>query len=48
MRWLVVVPLLARRYLDPNVTQCQRENAELVFDALRRYLGLASANISVT
>jgi hypothetical protein len=40
MRWPFVVPLLARRYLDPNATQGQRDSAELVFDALHRYLGV--------
>jgi hypothetical protein len=40
MRWPFVVPLLARRYLDPRATQSQRESAELVFDALHRYLGI--------
>jgi hypothetical protein len=40
MRWPFVVPLLARRYLDPHATQSQREGAELVFDALHRYLGV--------
>jgi hypothetical protein len=40
MRWPFVVPLLARRYLDPRATQSQREGAELVFDALHRYLGV--------
>jgi Domain of unknown function (DUF4386) len=40
MRWPFVVPLLARRYVDPNATQGQRDNAELVFDALHRYLGV--------
>jgi len=38
MRWPFVVPLLARRYLDPDATQGQRDSAELVFDALHRYL----------
>jgi uncharacterized protein DUF4386 len=40
MRWPFVVPLLARRYLDPRATQGQRESAELLFDALHRYLGV--------
>jgi hypothetical protein len=40
MRWPFVVPLLARRYVDPNATQSRRDNAELVFDALHRYLGV--------
>jgi hypothetical protein len=40
MRWPFVVPLLARRYVDPRATQGQRESAELVFDALHRYLGV--------
>lgn len=40
MRWPFVVPLLARRYVDLNATQGQRESAELVFDALHRYLGV--------
>ena len=40
MRWPFVVPMLARRYLDPNATQGQRDNSELVFDALHRYLGV--------
>jgi hypothetical protein len=40
MRWPFVVPVLARRYLDPRATQNQRESAELVFDALHRYLGI--------
>jgi hypothetical protein len=35
-----VVPLLARRYVDPRATQTQRESAELLFDALHRYLGV--------
>ncbi|MEK6208174.1 MAG: DUF4386 domain-containing protein [Chloroflexota bacterium] len=40
MRWPFVVPLLARRYLDPRATQSQRDSAEVVFDALHRYLGV--------
>jgi hypothetical protein len=40
MRWPFVVPLLARRYVDPGATQSQRDAAELVFDALHRYLGV--------
>jgi len=40
MRWPFVVPMLARRYVDPNATQGQRESAALVFDALHRYLGV--------
>jgi hypothetical protein len=40
MRWPFVVPLLARRYVDPRATQTQRESAELLFDALHRYLGV--------
>jgi hypothetical protein len=40
MRWPFVVPLLARRYLDPRATQTQRESTELLFDALHRYLGV--------
>jgi hypothetical protein len=40
MRWPFVVPLLARRYVDPHATQSQRDSAELVFDALHRYLGV--------
>ncbi len=40
MRWPFVVPLLARRYVDPHATQSQRDGAELVFDALHRYLGI--------
>jgi uncharacterized protein DUF4386 len=40
IRWPFVVPLLARRYLDPRATQGQRESAELLFDALHRYLGV--------
>lgn len=40
MRWPFVVPLLARRYVEPNATQSQRDSAELVFDALHRYLGV--------
>jgi hypothetical protein len=40
MRWPFVVPLLARRYLDPTATQGQRDSAELIFDALHRYLGV--------
>lgn len=40
MRWPFVVPLLARRYVDPQATQSQRDSAELVFDALHRYLGV--------
>ena len=40
MRWPFVVPLLARQYLDPDATQGQRDSAELVFDALHRYLGV--------
>jgi len=40
MRWPFVVPLLARRYVDPRATQGQRETAELVFAALHRYLGV--------
>jgi Domain of unknown function (DUF4386) len=40
MRWPFVVPLLARRYVDSDATQSQRENAELIFDALHRYLGV--------
>jgi hypothetical protein len=40
MRWPFVVPLLARRYVDPRATQSQQEIAELVFDALHRYLGV--------
>jgi len=40
MRWPFVVPLLARRYLDPLATDGQRESAQLVFDALHRYLGV--------
>jgi hypothetical protein len=40
MRWPFVVPLLARRYVDPQTTQSQRDSAELVFDALHRYLGV--------
>jgi hypothetical protein len=40
MRWPFVVPLLARRYLDARATQSHRDNAELVFDALHRYLGV--------
>jgi hypothetical protein len=40
MRWPFVVPGLARRYLDPRSTPSQRESAEVVFDALHRYLGV--------
>lgn len=40
MRWPFVVPLLARRYLDPRATQSQRDSAEVIFDALHRYLGV--------
>jgi hypothetical protein len=40
MRWPFVVPLLARRYLEPRATQSQRDSAEIVFDALHRYLGV--------
>jgi Domain of unknown function (DUF4386) len=40
MRWPFVVPLLARRYVDPRATESQRDTAELVFDALNRYLGV--------
>jgi hypothetical protein len=40
MRWPFVVPLLARRYLDPRATQSQRDGAEAIFDALHRYLGV--------
>jgi hypothetical protein len=40
MRWPFVVPLLARRHVDPHATQSQRDSAELVFDALHRYLGV--------
>lgn len=40
MRWPFVVPLLARRFTDPHATQSQRDSAELVFDALHRYLGV--------
>jgi len=40
MRWPFVVPLIARRYVDPHATQTQRESAESVFDALHRYLGV--------
>jgi len=40
MRWPFVVPLLARRYVDPRATADQRESAELMFDALHRYLGV--------
>jgi hypothetical protein len=40
MRWPFVVPLLARRYVDPGATQSQRDAAELVFDAFHRYLGV--------
>jgi uncharacterized protein DUF4386 len=40
MRWPFVVPLLARRYVDPRATQTQRESAELLFEALHRYLGV--------
>jgi hypothetical protein len=40
MRWPFVVPLLARRYVDSGATQTQRENVELIFDALHRYLGV--------
>lgn len=41
MRWPFVVPLLARRFTDPRATQSQRDSAELMFDALHRYLGVA-------
>jgi hypothetical protein len=40
MRWPFVVPLLARRYVGSGATQTQRENVELIFDALHRYLGV--------
>jgi hypothetical protein len=40
VRWPFVVPLLARRYVDPRATPGQRESTELVFDALHRYLGV--------
>jgi hypothetical protein len=40
MRWPFVVPLLARRYLDPQATQGQHDSAEVIFDALHRYLGV--------
>jgi len=40
MRWPFVVPLLARRYVDPLATQGQRDATELMFDALHRYLGV--------
>ena len=40
MRWPFVVPLLARRYLDPRATQSQRESVELLFEVLHRYLGI--------
>lgn len=41
MRWPFVVPLLARRFVDPRATQSQRDTVELVFDVLHRYLGVA-------
>lgn len=40
MRWPFVVPLLARRFVDPRATPAQRESAELTFDALHQYLGV--------
>ena len=40
MRWPFVVPLLARRFADASATQSERESAQLVFDALHRYLGV--------
>jgi hypothetical protein len=40
MRWPFVVPLLARRYVDPRATPGQRESTELMFDAVHRYLGV--------
>jgi hypothetical protein len=40
IRWPIVVPLLARRYLDARATQGQRDSAEVIFDALHRYLGV--------
>jgi hypothetical protein len=40
MRWPFVVPGLARRYLDSRSSQSQRDSAEVVFDALHRYLGI--------
>jgi uncharacterized protein DUF4386 len=40
MRWPFVVPLLARRHGDARATQTERESAELLFDALHRYLGV--------
>ena len=40
-RWAFAVPGLARRYVAPDATENQRDGAEIVFEALHRYLGVA-------
>ncbi len=41
IRWVLVVPVLARSYTSPNATAATRDAATLVFDALHAYAGVA-------
>jgi len=40
LRWVYVVPGLARVYTDPTMSQAQREAHEVVFRSLHQYLGV--------
>ncbi len=40
LRWVYVVPALARGYADPSLPQDQREAHAVVFRALHQYLGV--------
>ena len=40
LRWVYVVPPLARAYADPNLSPEQRETHAVVFRALHQYLGV--------
>ena len=40
IRWVFVVPLLVRKYVDPDTGQTVREAIEVVFEAFHTYLGV--------
>jgi len=40
LRWVYLVPALARADADPSLTTAQRETNAIVFDAMHRYLGV--------
>ena len=41
IRWPLAAPMLARVNADPDASQSRREAAELAFEVLNRYLGVA-------